>query len=194
MVEIWNANATGVYGGVASDMNGAGAAADPKNINTTFLRGLQSTNREGVVSFDTVFPGHYAGRATHLHVMAHEKGTVLRNHTYTGGQISHVGQVFFEEALRAKVETASPYINNTVAVVTNDEDMWAPQQASSDYDPLMEYVMLGRKIEQGLFGWISIGINVTANYTIDHPAGSWTENGGVPAPLPTGEGPPPPDR
>jgi hypothetical protein len=124
--------------------------------------------------------------------MAHEKGKILPNHTYVGGQISHIGQVFFEEALRTKVEATSPYSSNTAAITTNDADMWAPQQASPNYDPLMEYVFLGRGVKDGIFGWISIGINVTANYTVDFPAGSWTDHGGVPAPLPTGDGPPPP--
>lgn len=145
--------------------------------------------------FDTIFPGHYAGRATHLHVMAHEHGKVLPNHTYAGGQISHVGQVFFEETLRTKVEATSPYSSNTIPALTNDADMWAPLQASPGFDPLMEYVLLGRNLKAGIFGWVAIGINVTANYTIDFPAGSWTDHGGVPAPLPTDVGPPkPPDK
>lgn len=127
-----------------------------------------------------------------MHVIAHERGKVLRNHTYSGGQITHVGQIFFDEDLRAKVETTAPYSTNNITTVTNDADMWAPQQASTGYDPLLEYVVLGHTLKAGLFGWISIGINVTANYTIDFPAGSWTEDGGVPAPSPTDVGPPKP--
>ena len=33
-----------------------------------FLRGRQITNSSGIVSFTTIFPGWYTGRATHIHV------------------------------------------------------------------------------------------------------------------------------
>ncbi len=33
-----------------------------------FLRGRQTTNANGLVSFTSIFPGWYSGRATHIHV------------------------------------------------------------------------------------------------------------------------------
>jgi hypothetical protein len=147
--------------------------------NSTFLRGAQSTDSDGVASFKTIFPGHYQGRSTHLHVIAHEGGTILPNNTYSGGDITHVGQIFFEESLRAAVELIAPYSTNTQTVTTNDEDMWAQQQADSKYDPFSEYVLLGSSATDGIFSWISIGINTTAVYADIAAAGSLTENGGV---------------
>jgi hypothetical protein len=34
----------------------------------TFLRGIQTTNSDGNVTFTTIYPGWYQGRATHIHV------------------------------------------------------------------------------------------------------------------------------
>lgn len=54
---------------------------------------------------------------------------------------------------------------NTQDIVSNDDDMWSIEQASAVYDPFPEYVYLGGKIEDGLFAWIQIGVNATADYT-----------------------------
>jgi len=179
MIDVWHANATGVYSGVAVSGNGDGTS-DPGNIDKTFLRGLQPTDSEGVAQFDTIFPGHYEGRAIHFHLIAHQNGTILPNSTYSGGAISHVGQIFFEESLRAQVEANEPYSSNTQALTTNDEDMWAPDQAENDYDPFPEYVLLGDTVEEGLLMWISVGIDRSANYTSTvSVAGELTADGGV---------------
>ncbi|KAF5015678.1 hypothetical protein F66182_12899, partial [Fusarium sp. NRRL 66182] len=70
-VDIWNANATGVYSGISESGN---YAAD--GWNSTYLRGIQVTDEDGVASFETIFPGHYEGRATHTHLLAHMNVTV----------------------------------------------------------------------------------------------------------------------
>lgn len=75
LADIWAANATGVYSGVSSTGEGG--------LNTTFLRGVQLSDQEGVAYFDTLFPGHYSGRATHQHVVAHQDVTVLTNGSCT---------------------------------------------------------------------------------------------------------------
>jgi hypothetical protein len=150
---------------------------------------MQPTDDEGVVAFDTLFPGHYEGRATHTHIIANQNGTVLPNSTYSGGVISHVGQLFWDESLRALVETAAPYNTNTQAVTSNVDDMWAPEQADNNYDPFPSYVYLGDDITDGLLAWISIGIDMSSNYTVS-AAGKLTANGGVAAsnPLQSGAG------
>jgi protocatechuate 3,4-dioxygenase beta subunit len=53
-VDIWNCNATGVYSGVDSGQGG---------LNTTFLRGIQLTDFEGVATFETIVS--ILGRLTH---------------------------------------------------------------------------------------------------------------------------------
>jgi len=58
-----SSNSTGVYGGVIG--YGNGNEGDLSNLNNTFLRGLQATDPDRVAQFETLFPGHYGGRATH---------------------------------------------------------------------------------------------------------------------------------
>jgi protocatechuate 3,4-dioxygenase beta subunit len=64
-VEIWAANATGVYSGVVNEMNGN--PNDTANLQRQALRGVQITGNDGSVSFETIVPGHYTGRAIHIH-------------------------------------------------------------------------------------------------------------------------------
>lgn len=136
------------------------------------------TNSHGVASFNTILPGHYQGRATHIHMITLQNGTLESNKTYQGGTITHVGQIFFDESLKDAAEATSPYNTNTQAVTTNDEDMWAPSQASAEYDPIPDYAYLGNDITDGLLMWISVGIDTSADYTVS-AAGAWTAHGGV---------------
>lgn len=57
-----------------------------------------------------------------MHVVAHIGGTVLPNGTYTGGKVSHIGQVFFDQSLITKVEALPPYNTNTQRLTTNSAD------------------------------------------------------------------------
>jgi len=54
--DLWNCNSTGVYSGVVSAGNGN--TDDTGNLDKTFLRGIQPTDSEGVVTFKSIFPGH----------------------------------------------------------------------------------------------------------------------------------------
>ncbi|KAI1366528.1 Intradiol ring-cleavage dioxygenase [Xylaria arbuscula] len=159
-VDLWSCNATGVYSGVESGQGG---------LNSTFLRGIQLTDYEGVVSFETIFPGHYSGRAVHTHMLAHLNATVQSNGTISiwEAPVSHIGQLFWPDDLRAEVEALEPYTLNTAELTTNDEDMWSILQADSSYDPIPQFIYLGDSIEDGLFAWIQIGINASADYSTD---------------------------
>lgn len=54
---------------------------DASILQGTTLRGVQPTDENGIASFDSLFPGHYEGRATHIH------GTyAARTHTHTATQ------------------------------------------------------------------------------------------------------------
>lgn len=157
--DVWNCNATGVYSGVSSQAG----------LNTTFLRGIQITDHDGVVQFETIFPGHYEGRATHTHLLTHANASVSSNGTIQvyNSPVQHIGQLFWPEDLREEVEALAPYNTNTVEVTTNEEDMWSVLQADESYDPFPQYVYLGDSVQDGIFAWIQIGINTTADYTSD---------------------------
>ncbi|GAM90901.1 hypothetical protein ANO11243_089470 [Dothideomycetidae sp. 11243] len=174
-IEHWSANSTGVYSGVIA--SGNGDDSDLTNIDKTFLRGVTKVE-DGVGTFDAIFPGHYSGRTTHIHLITHIGGTVFKNNTYKGSNVAHVGQLFFDEDLKSAVEATYPYNTNTQTATTNDEDQWAPSEADNDYDPLPDWAYLGNDISDGLLMWITVAVNMSSSYTVT-PAATLTENGGV---------------
>jgi protocatechuate 3,4-dioxygenase beta subunit len=176
MWDLWHANSTGVYGGVIG--SGNGNEDDLSNLNNTFLRGLQPTDSDGVAQFDSIFPGHYSGRATHMHVVGHLNGTILPNGTYTGGTIAHVGQLFFDQDLITEVNFLSPYIENTIAITENVDDRVVAAEVDNDADPFFNYVLLGDTVADGLFMWITMGVDTTASYSYS-AAAELTADGGI---------------
>ena len=62
-VDIWHTEANGVYSALA----GFCAAGDPNAPSQNFLRGIQNTDSEGWAYFDSIYPGWYSGRTTHIH-------------------------------------------------------------------------------------------------------------------------------
>jgi protocatechuate 3,4-dioxygenase beta subunit len=97
-VDVWHCDAGGVYSGV----NGQSG---------TFLRGIQYTDKSGLAIFDTIYPGWYQGRAVHIHVKVH-----------IGGAVVHTGQLFFPDALTAKVYENEPYSSRGAPDTTDAND------------------------------------------------------------------------
>ncbi|EAL92125.1 hypothetical protein KXW98_008563 [Aspergillus fumigatus] len=163
-IDTWSCNATGVYSGVSG--NGNGNSADTSILDETFLRGIAKTDSDGVVSFNTLFPGHYSGRTTHHHIIAHLNATLLPNNTLTGGTVPHIGQLFWDQSLIDEVEATSPYSTNTVAQTTNAEDrVFSDETSGTTSDPVFNYVRLGDSVEDGLLGWVTVAVDLTATYT-----------------------------
>ncbi|KAI1367242.1 aromatic compound dioxygenase [Xylaria arbuscula] len=184
-MEIWHSNATGVYSGVPS---GGDYSDAPENVNTTFLRGFQQTDENGAVSFDTVYPGHYSGRAIHIHVMTHTNATARENGTILDANASHVGQIYFDQSLTDEVEQLTPYSTNEQPITTNEEDMLLSSSLATG-DAIMQYVLLGEAVSDGLLAWISFGINTTYSYEASL-ASVYYETGGVANENSNGGGPP----
>lgn len=65
-VDIWSSNATGMYVGVQG-YPGMGDPKDASILKGTAMRGVQPTDSHGLATFTALFPGHYSGRATHIH-------------------------------------------------------------------------------------------------------------------------------
>jgi len=59
-VDIWHCDSKGDYSEYNKQLNG-------DFTNKHFLRGRQTTDENGMVSFITIYPGWYPGRAPHLH-------------------------------------------------------------------------------------------------------------------------------
>ncbi|GAB7330511.1 hypothetical protein MBLNU13_g02110t1 [Cladosporium sp. NU13] len=179
-MDIWHCNSTGVYSGVTAKSNGNGN--DTSNLEATFLRGIQQTDINGVAQFESIFPGHYTGRATHIHVLAHNTNdtTVRTNGTLLSGNFtahaSHSGQIFFDQDLISQVEATSAYKDNQQVLTTNAEDYLFFEEAAG-MDPVMEYVLLGDDITDGIMAWISIGIDPTTDNDVVAAAAVYSDSG-----------------
>jgi hypothetical protein len=106
--------------------------------------------------------------------------TVNANGTISGlytSSSSHVGQIFFDQDLITEVEKTAPYSTNTQDLTTNANDSILSEEADT-IDPFMEYVYLGDSVSDGIFAWISMGMDPTEDTTVT-PAAYYTEEGGV---------------
>lgn len=103
-VEIWQCDAAGHYSEYAQPgYDGTGL---------TFLRGLQVADANGRVVFTTIYPGWYAGRATHIHVKV-----------IVGGVTVKTTQLAFPEAVTQLVyATVAPYTSQGQNSTTNASD------------------------------------------------------------------------
>ncbi|KAI0123521.1 Intradiol ring-cleavage dioxygenase [Xylariales sp. AK1849] len=176
-LEMWHCNSTGVYSGVIASSNGDDS--DATNINATFLRGIQQTDSDGVAQFETLFPGHYTSRATHIHLLVHTNATVYENGTL-GNVVSssHVGQAFFDQDLITAVELTTPYSTNTQDLTVNTDDSILSSETETDgVDPLHEYTLLGDSVSDGIFAWLAFGINTTYVSSVTPAAYLYAEGG-----------------
>ena len=94
-VKIWHTNLEGSYSGVTPNpglcLSQTSYAADD------FMRGVQTTDANGVVFFDTCFPGWYRGRAIHIHFQ-------IKN----GNSSTKVSQLFFPESITSGIFASHP--------------------------------------------------------------------------------------
>jgi protocatechuate 3,4-dioxygenase beta subunit len=139
-VDIWQCNAEGIYSGftaasAASNPGGSqpaggqagvgqpagapppggrggGAGGAQKTDDTTFLRGIQMTDKSGAATFTTVYPGWYNGRTVHIHVKVN-----------AGGKTIHTGQLFFDDAYTDTVyKDTAPYNARSARKQRNSND------------------------------------------------------------------------
>jgi protocatechuate 3,4-dioxygenase beta subunit len=99
-VDIWHADAGGVYSGF-----GSGAS------NRTFMRGIQRTNAKGLALFRSVYPGWYQGRTVHIHVKVHLRSNIV-----------HTGQLYFPDAVTDVAYRKAPYTSRPGRDVRNATD------------------------------------------------------------------------
>ncbi|UVO07934.1 intradiol ring-cleavage dioxygenase [Pectobacterium polonicum] len=123
LVDIWHCNARGKYSGWSFISPDKEASTDDvgtvnRTDSTSFFRGIQPTDQNGVVRFTTIFPGFYAGRATHIHVAIRRpsKNPLEKEH------FAFVGQLYFPEDLCRVVYNNEPYSPRDITRVTNDKD------------------------------------------------------------------------
>jgi protocatechuate 3,4-dioxygenase beta subunit len=125
-VEIWHCDAWGYYSGYTTASPGGSVPAESEDGSTandsTYLRGYQIANANGVVKFETIFPGWYIPRTCHIHVKVHTGG-VKEDGTYEGGKVNYTGQLFFDDTIAEEIFTLEPYSKHSGSYTTLDNDM-----------------------------------------------------------------------
>lgn len=92
--------------------------------------------------------------------MTHHNQTILPNSTISGGSVSHVGQIFFDQSLIEEVTKTEPYASNKQDHMLNKQDFIMAAGTQNKADNVVQYVLIGDKLEDGLFAWINFGIDV----------------------------------
>jgi protocatechuate 3,4-dioxygenase beta subunit len=107
-VDIWHCDKDGNY-------SEYGNHPMQKNDLTSahFLRGRQKADANGLVSFLSIYPGWYHGRAPHIHIEVFDKE----------GKSLLVTQVAFPENISSKVYSSPLYANRGNADTSNTRDM-----------------------------------------------------------------------
>ncbi|WP_329265621.1 intradiol ring-cleavage dioxygenase [Streptomyces pseudovenezuelae] len=125
-VEIWHCDAWGYYSGYTTANPGGSAPAESEDGSTandaTYLRGYQIANANGVVKFETIFPGWYTPRTCHIHVKVHTGGE-KEDGTYEGGKVNYTGQLFFDDTIAEEIFALDPYSRHSGSYTTLDNDM-----------------------------------------------------------------------
>jgi protocatechuate 3,4-dioxygenase beta subunit len=108
IVDIWHCDAAGNY----SEYGGSGMQSTNYQ-SVHFLRGRQVTDAKGLVTFTSIFPGWYNGRATHIHV-----------HIYDAtGKSLKVTQIAFPEGTGTAKALVNGYAKGMSGYTNNKSDM-----------------------------------------------------------------------
>ena len=98
-VEIWHCDAAGNYSQYGTE------------VRETYLRGIQVTNSNGEVTFTTIYPGWYQGRATHIHLEVTVNGRSVK-----------ATQIAFPESVNNTVHATGVYSSRGANPMSNAAD------------------------------------------------------------------------
>jgi protocatechuate 3,4-dioxygenase beta subunit len=108
-VDIWHCNSSGVYSDQASE----------STTTEQWLRGYQLTDAKGQVTFNTVIPGWYQGRTTHVHLRVRSS---YSNASSTSDG-TNTTQLFFDQTFVDTLDTTvTPYSAEGKNNTTNASD------------------------------------------------------------------------
>jgi protocatechuate 3,4-dioxygenase beta subunit len=105
-VDVWHCDAKGEY-----SQYGSNRMQKADHTKDNYLRGRQTTDKDGKVNFVSIYPGWYPGRAPHIHVEVLDQA----------GESLGITQIAFPEEVNNAVYAASSYRGKSD--MANDEDM-----------------------------------------------------------------------
>jgi protocatechuate 3,4-dioxygenase beta subunit len=148
-IHLWHCNAQGVYSDVQASSNDNDANLTGEN----FLRGYQYTDANGKVSFTTIYPGWYSGRAVHIHVKVRifdSSGNITTEATT---------QLFFDDSITDGVYAANSEYNRSSSrdILNANDSIYASE------NPALLVSLTGSS-STGYTGSISIGVETGTIY------------------------------
>jgi len=135
-VDLWQCNATGHYSGYDADPDELPdniSNGHPASNDETFLRGRLTTDAQGQVTFQTIYPGWYALRTPHIHLKIFEgKNCNLTTQLFLPEDLNQAFYRTRDYARTAKQDT----FNNTDPVIANTSAdiacLWVDLEESQD--------------------------------------------------------------
>jgi len=109
-VDIWSCNPDGYYSGYDDQAGGVSGVTNSYS-GATWLRGYQLSDSAGVVKFNTLYPGWYSGRATHLHI-----------EVYIDSVLKKTSQIAFPESISDVVQVSTRYAAHGANPLSNADD------------------------------------------------------------------------
>ena len=136
LVSVWHCNAQGEYSGYL--FNDPNKFPDLDTVNELghvkerdaerWLRGAQTTDANGKVTFQTIVPGWYTPRAAHIHVRA-----------YLSDKTMLTAQLYFPQALLNTIQsTHRDYKSRGVSIYTNENDVVRDQSGITGRQDILE--------------------------------------------------------
>ena len=139
-VDIWHTDKEGVYSG----FNQPGA----NTIGETFMRGIQISDANGRVEFNTIYPGWYPGRITHIHFQV-----------FLNNVLSATSQMAFPEDITKQVYGTPLYATkgqNTSVESNAADNVFASPASALQYEMLSVLLDLS---SGGYIGRMAIGVD-----------------------------------
>ncbi|WP_051865476.1 intradiol ring-cleavage dioxygenase [Streptomyces griseus] len=191
-VEIWHCDAWGYYSGYTTANPGGSAPAESEDGSTandsTYLRGYQIANANGVVKFETIIPGWYNPRTCHIHLKVHTGGQ-KEDGTYEGGKVNYTGQLFFDDDIVEAIFALEPYAKHSGSYTELADDMVYDGGGASSGLLTLELVHK-KDPSKGYKGHLTLGVDPDAENTgAGGGGGGGTPPSGAPSGAPTGAPP-----
>lgn len=129
-VDIWHCDAQGNYSG----FEGQGSDSALNTKDQTFLRGTQFTGEDGIASFETIYPGWYRGRTTHIHYKIFlDEVTILTSQLYFPDALSEFIFLNAEAYTGRNSERDTRNGNDGIAQQSGDSSFASVKEQSGKY-------------------------------------------------------------
>ena len=150
-VFLWHTDAVGIYSAV-----GEGRQELENTAGQIWCRGIQSTNSEGVATFETILPGWYPGRAIHYHVRLRFPGET---------QFAATSQFYVGDADLAQYQSEPPYSQNPYPITPRNRDGIFARLNNPIIQEMLTLTLDG-SVESGFSSTMNVGVVPPEGFTL----------------------------